>query len=99
VDAWRASLSAAFQDFARFELSAGEAVGAGHLARVDDPAAVHGVLERAGAAGVLDALPSGLETRLGARWEGGVDRSTGQWQKLALGARPHAPGAPGGLLR
>jgi len=85
VDAWRASLSAAFQDFARFELSAREAVGAGDLARVDDPAAVHAALERAGAAGVLDALPSGLETRLGARWEGGVDLSTGQWQKLALG--------------
>jgi ATP-binding cassette subfamily B protein len=41
--------------------------------------------ERAGAADVLSALPHGVETLLGARWEGGVDLSTGQWQKLALG--------------
>ncbi|HZG43934.1 MAG TPA: ABC transporter ATP-binding protein, partial [Longimicrobium sp.] len=85
IGAWRARLSAAFQDFARLELSAQHAVGAGDLARVDDPAAVEAALERAGAGGVLDALPSGLGTQLGARWEGGVDLSTGQWQKLALG--------------
>jgi len=85
VDAWRARLSAAFQDFARFELPAGEAVGAGDLPRVDDAAAVEAALERAGAAGVMDALPDGTATQLGARWEGGVDLSTGQWQKLALG--------------
>jgi ATP-binding cassette subfamily B protein len=83
--AWRARLSAAFQDFARFELSAGQAVGVGDLARVDDGAAVGAALERAGAAGVVDALPAGLDAQLGARWEGGFDLSTGQWQKLALG--------------
>jgi ATP-binding cassette subfamily B protein len=85
VDAWRARLSAAFQDFARFELPALHAVGIGDLARADDGAAVRGALERAGANGVLDALPAGLDTQLGSRWEGGVDLSTGQWQKLALG--------------
>ncbi|HEX2076939.1 MAG TPA: ABC transporter ATP-binding protein [Longimicrobium sp.] len=85
LEAWRARLSAAFQDFARFELPAGQAVGVGDLPRVDDPGAVHGALRRAGAEGVLAALPAGLATQLGARWEGGVDLSTGQWQKLALG--------------
>ncbi|HEX9940301.1 MAG TPA: ABC transporter ATP-binding protein [Longimicrobium sp.] len=85
VGAWRRRLSAAFQDFARLEVSAQHAVGAGDLARLDDRAAVHAALERAGAAGVLGALPAGLDTQLGSRWEGGVDLSTGQWQKLALG--------------
>ena len=85
VDAWRARLSAAFQDFARFELAARRAVGVGDLAAVDDGAAVDRALERAGAGGVLDALPAGPDTQLGTRWEGGVDLSTGQWQKLALG--------------
>jgi ATP-binding cassette subfamily B protein len=85
VDAWRARLSAAFQDFARLELLAREAVGAGDLPRVDDSGAARAALERAGADGVLAALPAGVETQLGARWEGGVDLSTGQWQKLALG--------------
>jgi len=83
--AWRQRLSAAFQDFARFELSAQRAVGVGHLPALDDPAAVEDALDRAGATGVLGALPAGLRTQLGPRWEGGVDLSTGQWQRLALG--------------
>ncbi|MFL5541395.1 MAG: ABC transporter ATP-binding protein [Longimicrobiaceae bacterium] len=85
VDAWRARLSAAFQDFVRFELPAQHAVGLGDLPRLDDRAAVHAALEQAGADGVLASLPGGTGTQLGARWEGGVDLSTGQWQKLALG--------------
>jgi ATP-binding cassette, subfamily B, bacterial len=84
VQAWRARLSAAFQDFVRFELPVQHAVGIGHLARLDDRAAVVGALERAGAADVLGKLPAGTRTQLGGRW-GGVDLSTGQWQKLALG--------------
>ena len=85
VESWRGRLSAAFQDFARLELTAREAVGVGDLPRVDDEAAVRGALERAGASGVLAALPAGTATQLGARWPGGVDLSTGQWQRLALG--------------
>ncbi|HSU14830.1 ABC transporter ATP-binding protein [Longimicrobium sp.] len=83
--AWRSRLSAAFQDFARFELTAQHTVGVGDLSRVDDRDAAGAALERAGAGGVLGALPAGLGAQLGARWEGGVDLSTGQWQKLALG--------------
>jgi ATP-binding cassette subfamily B protein len=85
VGAWRARLSAAFQDFARFELSAGQAVGVGDLPRLDDADAVRRALERAGGEGVLAGLPDGAATRLGSRWAGGVDLSTGQWQTLALG--------------
>ncbi len=85
VAAWRSRLSAAFQDFARPELAARHAVGSGDLARLDDEAAVTAALARAGATDVVADLPDGLSTQLGSRWEGGVDLSTGQWQKLALG--------------
>jgi ATP-binding cassette subfamily B protein len=85
VGAWRRRLSAAFQDFARFEFAAQHTVGAGDLARVDDRPSVRAALERAGGGHVLDTLPGGVDTQLGARWDGGVDLSTGQWQKLALG--------------
>jgi ATP-binding cassette, subfamily B, bacterial len=85
VKAWRERLSAAFQDFARFELTAREAVGIGDLSRMDEPGAMELALERAGASDVMDALPRGGDTQLGSRWDGGVDVSTGQWQKLALG--------------
>jgi ATP-binding cassette subfamily B protein len=57
VDAWRQRLSAAFQDFARFELPARHAVGLGDLPRMDDPAAVGAAMERAGAGDVFPRLP------------------------------------------
>jgi ATP-binding cassette subfamily B protein len=85
VGAWRARLSAAFQDFARLELPSQHTVGTGDLPRLDDRPAVYAALERAGAVDLLASLPAGADTQLGSRWEGGVDVSTGQWQKLALG--------------
>ena len=82
---WRQRLSAAFQDFARLELVAQESVGAGDLPRLEDAPAVLAALERAGGTDVVDELPARLATQLGSRWDGGVDLSTGQWQKVALG--------------
>lgn len=82
---WHGRLSAAFQDFAKPELIAQEAVGIGDLVHLDEEAAARGGLNRAGATDILEALPHGLSTQLGANWTGGVDLSTGQWQKLALG--------------
>lgn len=84
-EAWRARTGAAFEDFVRLEFTVREAVGAGDLPRIADRGAVAGALARAGAADLPGALPEGLGTQLGSRWERGVDLSTGQWQKLALG--------------
>lgn len=85
VGAWRDRLSAAFQDFARFEFTAQHTIGFGDLSKLDDRGAVDAAMERAGAPDLLATLPAAHETQLGVRWEGGMDLSTGQWQKLALG--------------
>jgi len=81
--AWRQRVSAGFQDHARFELTVQQAVGAGSLPDLDDPAAVTAALDRAGAADLLER--AGLATQLGPSWPGGIDLSGGQWQKLAIG--------------
>ena len=83
-DAWRASLSGAFQDFFRFEFKARHTVGVGDLPRLDNVAAVAAAVDRAGAGDVVEQLATGLETQLGATWPEGVEISFGQWQKLAL---------------
>ncbi|MEO3751875.1 ABC transporter ATP-binding protein [Streptomyces sp. B6B3] len=83
LDAYRARLTAGFQDFVRFELPVRASVGVGDLARVDDGPAVNAALARAGA-GFTDRLPRGVDTPLGTSWEGGVELSGGQWQKLAM---------------
>jgi ATP-binding cassette subfamily B protein len=92
VDEWRQCLSAGFQDYARFELEAREVVGVGRLDGLEDEVAVQGALDRAAASTLVDELPSGLGTLVGRSFEGGVELSGGQWQKLALGRammRPH----------
>jgi ATP-binding cassette subfamily B protein len=84
VEQWRDRLAGAFQDFFRFELRAGQAIGVGDIPRVDDEPAVRTAVDRAGAADVVGGLASGLATQLGVTWPDGVDVSFGQWQKLAL---------------
>jgi len=81
---WRSRTSASFQDFARLNLVARHSVGVGLLERVDDDDAVLGALDRGGGAGLPDGLPDGLDTQLGPEFDGGVDLSAGQWQKVAL---------------
>lgn len=82
--AWRTQLSATFQDYVNFEVTAGTAIGIGDLSRLADTKAINQALSRAGATELVPALPRGLDTQLGARWPDGIDISGGQWQSLAL---------------
>jgi ATP-binding cassette subfamily B protein len=81
---WRARCSAAFQDFVRFEFTAGEAIGIGGGERREDRQAIRAAAERGDAAVVLDRLPHGLDQQLGKEWTGGTELSGGQWQRLAV---------------
>ncbi len=49
-----------------------------------DSAAVGEAAKAAGAADFIERLPRGYETPLGRMFDGGVELSTGEWQKLAL---------------
>jgi ATP-binding cassette, subfamily B, bacterial len=84
VASWRERTAAAFQDFMRYELPAGETVGIGDLPRLDDVPALDRALYRADATAVASGLPDGLATRLGRSFTGGQELSGGQWQRLAL---------------
>lgn len=77
-------MSAAFQDFCKFEIEARESIGAGDLPRIDDDEAIWAAARRADAHSFLDTLPQGLSSHLGMRFTGGVDLSGGQWQRVAL---------------
>jgi ATP-binding cassette subfamily B protein len=73
-----------FQDYAAFQLSAGENIGVGDIARVDDARSVERAANEAGADGVITSLPDGFATTLGKWFEGGHQLSGGEWQKVAL---------------
>jgi ABC-type multidrug transport system fused ATPase/permease subunit len=75
LDAWRARLAAVFQDFIRFELPLRD-----NVAPAGAPdAAILAALEDAGALQLAD-----LGVILARGYEGGIDLSGGQWQRIAL---------------
>jgi ATP-binding cassette subfamily B protein len=84
IDEWRSRTSAAFQDFARFQLLARQSIGVGSLAHLDDSTHCRQAVDRAAATDVYRALPRGLATMLGREFDQGVELSIGQWQKIAL---------------
>ncbi|HVI03805.1 MAG TPA: ABC transporter ATP-binding protein, partial [Enhygromyxa sp.] len=80
----RARLSVVFQDYNQYQLSARENVGFGSAAHLDDHARVDAAIEHGGASELVAALPHGVRTQLGRWFQGGVDLSGGQWQRIAL---------------
>ncbi len=79
----RRQLGVIFQDFVRYELTAGENIGLGQVEARHDTARLHTAAAKAGADAVIAALPNGLATQLGRQF-GGRELSGGEWQKLAL---------------
>jgi ATP-binding cassette subfamily B protein len=73
-----------FQDFMRYEMTARENIGVGRIEYLDDEPRIHSSAEKSLADGVIRRLPARYEQMLGRRFEGGVDLSGGEWQKLAL---------------
>ena len=84
LDALRSAVGVIFQDFVRYNLTASENVAVGRIDQRHDAARVAEAAERSLADGVVAELPEGYAQRLGKRFEGGVELSGGQWQKLAL---------------
>ena len=73
-----------FQDFVRYEMTARQNIAAGRVGAAEECGHPAGRAERAAPTQVVDRLPSGYEQLLGRRFEGGVDLSGGEWQKMAL---------------
>ncbi len=79
-----------FQDFVRYDMRAEDNIAVGRIPALDEDrervaARVEDAAGRSLAAEVIEALPERYGTMLGRRFEGGVDLSGGQWQKVALG--------------
>jgi ATP-binding cassette subfamily B protein len=98
VGAWRRQVSIVFQDFVRYELSAADNIawGAPHAPR--DLGAVRESARRSGILDTLDALPAGLDTVLSRSYEGGVELSGGQWQRIAIARSLYALAAGATVL-
>jgi ATP-binding cassette, subfamily B, bacterial len=73
-----------FQDFMRYEMTAQENIAVGRIEEIDNLPLLQQSAQKSMAADVVAKLPAGYEQMLGRRFEGGVDLSGGEWQKVAL---------------
>jgi ATP-binding cassette subfamily B protein len=84
---YRKRISAIFQDYVRFDLSAQENIGLGDVDMIDNLERIRQVAHQVGIDDWIQTLPCSYQTIL-SRWlsEGnsGTDLSIGQWQKIAI---------------
>ncbi len=73
-----------FQDFIRYALPACENIAFGRHERSDDEERIRAAARRAGIDADISLLPDGYDTMLGPAFQGGVDLSLGQWQRIAI---------------
>jgi ATP-binding cassette, subfamily B, bacterial len=79
-----AEIGVIFQDFMRYEMTARENIAVGRIEVPHAPEEIEYAAEKSMASGVIAKLQGGYDQMLGRRFEGGVDLSGGEWQKLAL---------------
>lgn len=84
VEDLRHEIGVIFQDYMRYDMLASENIGVGRIEELENEARMKKSAEKSLAATVVGALPNRYRQMLGRRFEGGVDLSTGQWQKIAL---------------
>ncbi|MFF9457331.1 ABC transporter ATP-binding protein [Streptomyces flaveolus] len=90
---YRARLSAVFQDFMEYDLTAGENIAIGRLEALGDTAMIERAAQRSAIHDQITRLSSGYDTMLSLVFrkednpvdtQGGNTLSGGQWQRLAL---------------
>jgi len=81
----RQEIGVIFQDFVRFQLSAGQNLAVGRIEEKENQDRIQSAAAQSLADTVVKKLPNGYEQMIGRRFAGGVDLSGGEWQKIALG--------------
>jgi ATP-binding cassette, subfamily B, bacterial len=84
LDGVRAGIGVIFQDFVRYHLTAADNIAVGRIEARDDRARIEDAAARSMADGVIRRLPLGYDQMIGRRFQGGVDLSGGEWQKVAI---------------
>ncbi len=80
----RDAIGVIFQDYVRFEMKAGENIAIGKIKQRKDGERIVDAAQKSLADTVVETLPEAYDQMLGKRFEGSVDLSGGQWQKIAL---------------
>ena len=82
-DLWK-EIGVIFQDFMRYDLTASENIAVGRIEERNNPFRIRAAALKSLAEPVVRKFPKGYDQILGCRFEGGMDISGGEWQKMAL---------------
>lgn len=82
-DLWK-EIGVIFQDFVHYEMTASENIGVGRIEEAHNSFRIRAAAMKTFAEKVIQKLPKGYDQVLGCRFEGSVDLSGGEWQKIAL---------------
>jgi ATP-binding cassette, subfamily B, bacterial len=77
-----------FQDFMRYDMTAQENIAMGRVESANNRFQIRAAAMKSYAENLIRKLPNGYDQLLGCRFEGGIELSGGEWQKIAL-ARAH----------
>ncbi len=84
LESLRKNIGIIFQDFVRYDFALRENIGVSQVEALEDDARIREAARRSLADSVAQRLQGGYDQMLGRRFEGGVDLSGGEWQKVAL---------------
>jgi ATP-binding cassette, subfamily B, bacterial len=73
-----------FQDFMRYDMKAADNIAVGQIEERNNLPNIRTAARKSLAEAVIERLPEGYYQMLGRRFEGGLDLSGGEWQKIAL---------------
>jgi ATP-binding cassette subfamily B protein len=88
MEDWWSEIGVIFQDFVRYDMTAAENIAVGRMIGSMNLDQVRAAAKKSHAESVIKKLARLYDQPLGTRFEGGVDLSGGEWQKIAL-ARAH----------
>jgi ATP-binding cassette, subfamily B, bacterial len=84
IESLRRNVGVIFQDFVRYDFILKENIAVGNIGGLDDAPRIETAAQRSLANTVADRLAGRYGQMLGRRFEGGVELSGGEWQKVAL---------------
>lgn len=84
IDDLHREIGVIFQDFVRYEMTARQNIAVGRIELAHGAADIEQAARKGLAHEVITRLPGGYDQLLGRRFDGGLDLSGGEWQKVAL---------------